>query len=74
MIHIKIKVYPDQPKEKIIKNDDDSYDLYIREPAKDGMANRRVLSLMTREIKPRPKRVKIVSGHTSPTKIIEVEC
>ena len=71
--HIKVKVYPDQTKEKVVVNDDGSYELYIREPAKEGMANRRVLAIITEKINPKPKRVKIVSGHISPAKIIEVE-
>lgn len=71
--HIKVKVYPDQTKEEIVKNADDSYDLYIREPAKKGMANRRVLSILNEQITPKPKKIKIVSGHISPSKIIEVE-
>ncbi len=72
-MHIKVKVYPDQTKEKVIRNDDGSYDLYIREPAREGMANRRVLSILSEQINPKPKRIKIVSGHISPAKIIEVE-
>lgn len=71
--HIKVKVFPDQNKEKIIKNADDSYDLYIREPAKEGMANRKVLNILNEQVIPKPKKIKIVSGHISPSKIIEVE-
>ena len=71
--HLKVKVYTDQAEEKIVENTDNSYDLYIREPAKEGMANRRVLAILMDKVNPKPKRLKIVSGHISPAKIIEVE-
>jgi uncharacterized protein YggU (UPF0235/DUF167 family) len=74
--HIRVKVYSDRTKEKIVINDDGSYDAYLREPAKQGMANKRLLRLLTvllEKISPRPKRIRIASGHTSCSKIIEVE-
>ncbi len=70
--HIKIKVFPDQSNEEVIKNDDGSYDVYLREPAQRGMANRRLLTVLSESIFPKPKQIKIVSGHTSHSKIIEV--
>ena len=71
--HIKVKVFPDQPNEKIVANVDLSFDVYLREPAKAGMANRRLLAIIIEQISPKPKRVKIVSGFTSPAKIIEAK-
>ncbi|HEY9584125.1 MAG TPA: DUF167 domain-containing protein [Candidatus Paceibacterota bacterium] len=70
---IKVRVYPDSDKEKIQKNSDDFYSVYLREPAKKGMANRRLLEILRETVQPKPKRIKIASGHTSPSKIIEVE-
>lgn len=72
-IHIKVYVYTDQSKEKVIINNNSSYDIHLREPAKEGMANRRLLEILKGTIRPKPKGVRIVNGHTSPSKIIEVK-
>lgn len=73
MKHIKVKVYPDSKNEifKIIKND--FFEVHLKEPAENGLANRRLLTLIEENINPRPRRMRIVSGHLSHSKIIEVE-
>lgn len=71
---IKVKVIPDQTNEQIVKNGDDSYNVYLREPPKRGMANKRLVAVLLENIHPKPKCVRIVSGHLSQSKIIEVEC
>ena len=67
---IKIKVTVGARFEKIIKKSADSYSVSVKEEAERNMANKRVIEIF-RKLYPR-KPVKIVKGHHSPSKILEV--
>ena len=67
---IKVRVTTDARAEKVVKYSDDSYLVSVREKAERNMANRRVLRIM-REMFP-GKSVKLIKGHQSPAKIVEV--
>ena len=67
---IKVRVTTDARAEKVVKYSDDSYLVSVREKAERNMANRRILRIM-REMFP-GKSVKLVKGHQSPAKIVEV--
>lgn len=45
----------------------------VKEPAKQNLANRRVLELVAKHRGVGAKKVKLVSGHRSPSKIFSVE-
>ena len=68
---IKIHVTTDAKKESVVKLADDRYDIAIREPAEDNRANERILVLV-RNIYPET-RIRLVSGHHAPAKIISIE-
>jgi len=68
---IKIKVKTSAKSEKVEKKSDDLYWVSVKEKAERNMANRRVLRIM-REMFP-GKSVKLVKGHQSPAKIVEVK-
>ena len=59
-------------KELVTKRGPDSYDISVREPAERNLANRRVLELVARELGLSVGKVRIVSGHHSPSKILSV--
>jgi uncharacterized protein YggU (UPF0235/DUF167 family) len=67
---IKVRVTTDARAEKVVRKSDDTYLVSVREKAERNMANRRVLRIM-REMFP-GKSVKLVKGHQSPAKIVEV--
>jgi uncharacterized protein YggU (UPF0235/DUF167 family) len=67
---IKIKVKTGSRTEKVEKKADDLYFVSVKEEAERNLANKRVLEIM-RALYPK-KSVKLVKGHHSPTKIIEV--
>ncbi len=71
--HIKIKVHPDSKEESIVSLKEDVFEVYLREPAEEGLANKRLMTLISENITPKPKRIRIVSGHLSHSKTIEVE-
>lgn len=70
-MYIKLKVIPDAKQEKIEQLKDDEYRVWVKAPAEMGLANSRVLELM-HDMYPN-KRVRLVSGHTSPSKIVSVD-
>lgn len=72
---IKIHVTTEAKKETVEKIADDRYDISLREPAEDNRANERILEIM-RDIygdKNLYGRIRIVSGHHAPAKIISIE-
>jgi uncharacterized protein YggU (UPF0235/DUF167 family) len=68
---IKIKVTTGARSEKIVKKSADSYSVSVKEEAERNMANKRVIEII-RKLHPN-KSVKIVKGHHSPSKIIEIK-
>jgi uncharacterized protein YggU (UPF0235/DUF167 family) len=67
---IKIKVKTGSRTEKVEKKAEDLYFVSVKEEAERNMANRRVLGIF-REMFP-GKRVNLVKGHHSSSKMIEV--
>jgi uncharacterized protein YggU (UPF0235/DUF167 family) len=70
-MYIKIKVETDAHAEKVVRYADDHFLVSVKEPAERNMANRRVLQIF-RGLYPR-KSVKLVKGHQSLAKIVEVK-
>lgn len=69
-MHIKVKVFPDSREELFKEVKEDEFEIYIREPAKAGMANKRVLRLLN--IRFPGHRIRLVAGHLSPHKTFEI--
>lgn len=59
-------------KELVAKKSPDLYDIAVREPAERNLANRRVLELVARELGVSVGKVRLVSGHHNPSKILSV--
>jgi uncharacterized protein (TIGR00251 family) len=70
-MYLKLKVVPDAREEKIEQLKDDEYRIWVKAPAEMNLANTRVLEIM-REKFP-SKKVRLVSGHTSPSKIVSID-
>ncbi len=70
-MYIKIKVKAGAREEKVVKKSDDHYDISVREKAEANAANRRILEIISDIYK--TKKVRIISGHHEPGKIISVE-
>jgi uncharacterized protein (TIGR00251 family) len=69
-MYLKITVFPDFKKELIEKISEDTFKFYIRESAERGMANKKVLKILS-EIFPN-KQIRIVSGHLLQKKLIQI--
>ncbi len=83
---IKIKVLTSAKKEKVVKKSaptlsvgaptesvgEYKFEISVKEPAERGLANEKVIKLLRNEFKGYNK-IRIVSGHHSPSKIISLE-
>ena len=74
-MYIKVTVFPDFKQEeigKIIENENGPSEIkmYIREAPERGQANKKVLKVLGEHFP--NKRIRIVSGHLSTKKLIEV--
>jgi uncharacterized protein YggU (UPF0235/DUF167 family) len=74
LMYIKIKVFPDA-KKYIFEPRPGSVDAFfahVKEPASNNLANKRVLYLVAQHFNIPQKQLRIITGHTSPNKIIEI--
>jgi uncharacterized protein YggU (UPF0235/DUF167 family) len=74
-MYLKVKVTALAKKERISKISVDTFLISVREKAAGGAANARVCSILSGMyvVEGKKPRIRIVSGHTSPSKIISVD-
>lgn len=71
-MHIKVKVWAGVGKEKVKKVSDDRYEVYVKEPAQAGMANKRVQQALAETLSVPVHKLRLVSGFQRPQKIFEI--
>ena len=71
-MYVKVRVVAGSKKEELIKMGTDNFRVFIRERAERNLANRRVAELIAMHYKIQVRRVRIISGHTSPPKILSI--
>ncbi|OGE85122.1 MAG: hypothetical protein A3J48_03035 [Candidatus Doudnabacteria bacterium RIFCSPHIGHO2_02_FULL_46_11] len=71
-MRIYVKAKPAAGQEKIERIDEDSYKVWVKEPAEKGKSNRAIVKLLAKYFNISPSKVKILAGHTARSKIIEV--
>jgi uncharacterized protein (TIGR00251 family) len=69
-MYIKVRVFPGAGREEFTVLGRDSIEIYVKEEAQQGRSNRRVLELLREHFK--TGKIKIVSGHHSHSKIVDV--
>lgn len=69
LLHVKVET--GQKKEEIKKLPDGGFRMSLREKPERNLANARILEIL-RELHPESKVVRIVAGHHSPSKIVEI--
>lgn len=70
-MYIRIRAIPDSKKEEWVKEGDDLYRVSIKEKAEGGKANKKIVEIVREKLKI-TGQIKIVSGHTSTTKILSI--
>jgi uncharacterized protein (TIGR00251 family) len=71
-LKLSIHVSPGASRERVIKQTETSWKVYVTAPAEQGKANERVCELVAETLGVRPRQVRIVHGLTQRRKIIEV--
>lgn len=72
MMFIKVKAYTSSKKEQIIKKSDNSYVIYLKEPAQFNLANNRICEIIAITYSVNRKLVRIISGHHHSSKILSI--
>ena len=70
LIHVKIQ--PDSKKEGIEEKTETSLIVSVKAPAENNEANREMMSLLAKHFKCDAGRIRIITGHHSRSKIIEI--
>ena len=72
-MYIHVKVTAGAKKESFKKFKEDHFIATVKEPAQRNMANKKVLELVAAYFAVLPGKVRITSGHRSPSKIFRVD-
>ena len=72
-MYVKVKVKPESKRDEIHKISVDRFEVFVRAPAERGMANGKVKELLAKYYKLPITKVRLITGHTSPSKIFAVE-
>lgn len=69
---LRIKVHADASQNRVERKGPDAYELWVKAPPEQGRANAAVIALLAREPDLTAKRLRIIKGLTSPSKIVSV--
>ncbi len=69
---IKVKVFPESKKEKIIRKKKDSFEIMVREKAKEGKANKRVINILSAYFKVPESKIRMIKGGKQRNKIFQI--
>jgi uncharacterized protein YggU (UPF0235/DUF167 family) len=71
-MYIHVTVLAGSKKESLVKTKDDYYLIAVKEKAQRNMANTRIREILGKEYNVPIGSVRIVNGHTSPKKLIDI--
>jgi len=71
-MYIKARVSAGMKKESFVEKSPDTVHIAVKEKAERNMANQRVIELVAGHFKVPKSKVRIISGHQSPSKILSV--
>ena len=69
---IHVKIHPSSKEDKIVQKNDTSFIVYVKDPAEGNMANRKMVLLVADKFNIIKSKVRIVTGHHQPSKILEI--
>ncbi len=72
-MYVSVRVVAEAKHEKVEELKAGRLRVWVKEPAQQNLANRRVLTIVARHFGVASKNVRLVSGHTSPAKIFSIE-
>ena len=71
-MYIKIKVHPGARTDKILKKAGDAYEIWVKAAAERGLANAAAIRLLAASAGADPKRIFLVKGARTPSKIVKI--
>ncbi|MFA6006874.1 MAG: DUF167 domain-containing protein [Candidatus Paceibacterota bacterium] len=71
-MYIHVKVTPGAKADRVTKVSSDKYEMWVREKAERNLANKKVTELLARTLGVEEKLVRLISGHTSPSKLFSI--
>ena len=72
-MYIKVKVATNSKKESFEKIKDDTYKICVKEKPIMGQANKAIIKKLEENLGIKGNKIRLVSGHTSPSKIFSIE-
>lgn len=72
-MYVRVSVIPKAKREHFEEIGSGSFSASVKEPAERNLANRRVVQLVAGHFGVSPVNVRVVSGHRSPRKILDVD-
>ncbi|MFA6050319.1 MAG: DUF167 domain-containing protein [Candidatus Paceibacterota bacterium] len=69
---IHVKIHPDSSKDEVIEKSDVSFIVHVRAPAERNEANVRMRQVLANHLGIPQEKLRIVTGHHSPSKILEI--
>lgn len=70
---ILVKAKPNAQKEEVLRVDENHFVVAVKEPPVGGKANEAIVRALAEYFKIPKSQVRIISGHTSRQKVIEIE-
>ncbi len=68
----KLKVHPKSKRPKILAKSKDAYEIWIKEPAERGLANKAAIAILAKELNIPAKKIMLIKGAASPSKIVKI--
>ncbi|MFA7141887.1 MAG: DUF167 family protein [Candidatus Paceibacterota bacterium] len=69
---IKVKCFPESKKEKIVKKDENTFEIHLKEKRERGEANKRIFEMLADYFNISIKKVRLIKGSRSQNKIFEI--
>jgi len=69
---IKVKVFPDSKKDEIVKKADDRFEIKVKEKAKNGLANKKVIEILSKYLNVPEEKLILIRGAKQRNKIFEI--
>jgi len=71
-MYIRVKVTPKSKREIFEQTGESEYHISLKEPAKNNLANTRILEILSLNLKTPIKNIRIINGHHSRSKLISI--
>ncbi len=72
-MYVQVRVVAGSKKELVVALEPNRYEIFVKEPAQQNLANRRVIVLVARALGVLPTEVRLISGHRSPSKVFSID-